>query len=246
MSVLKKRIGRRFERALNTYEKAAVVQAQMARRLVSCLAELRVSAGRVLEIGAGTGLFTRYFLEAFTPCFYLASDLLPACSRFFQGFPCYFVAADGEDPSWVKGPFDLIVSNATFQWFLALEQALKGYHALLVPGGHLAFTTFGPNTMKEVHWAAGKQSHLLPAHKLRQMGQKLFKKLKEEHLSVKLYFRDPLAVLRHIRATGAMGFLPTKWSLRELKTWQERYQGLKEEKGFPLTYETLLFVWEKR
>ncbi len=246
MSVLKKRIGRRFERALDTYDQAAVVQTQMAHRLVAALKELGISGERVLEVGAGTGLLTRLFLKNWSPRFFLANDLVPACGRFFRGLSCHFVAADGEDLSWLKGSFDLVVSNATFQWFLSLERALKGYHALLAPRGYLAFTTFGPNTMKEVHWAAGKESHLLPAHEIRKMGQKFFKNVREEHLELKLYFPDPLAVLKHIRATGAQGYLSSNWSLRALKAWQTRYQELKEEKGFPLTYETLLFVWEKR
>jgi malonyl-CoA O-methyltransferase len=148
MKKLKKRLVRRFERAIPAYDEAAVVQAEMAERLLSrlkpLLDEKQIRTPRVLEIGAGTGLPTRQAIKILAPTFYLASDLVPACGKCLRGLPVSFVAGDGENPSWIKGPFDLIISNATFQWFLDLAGALKKVSCPPCLGGNTCFYYLRP------------------------------------------------------------------------------------------------------
>ncbi len=243
----KHRLRHRFERALFTYDRAAVIQAQMATHLTDLLSQTIAPPQKVLEIGVGTGLFTRKFLEQFSPETFVATDLVRKCKEFLKGLPLYFVVADGEEPSWIKGPFDLIVANATFQWFLDLRKAFEAYHQLLGPKGILAFSTFGPQTMKEVFWALGQENppFLLGEKQINTLVARLFTPLKQETKLEKLYFIDPLGILRHIRATGALGHLPPRWSLKRLKAWQRRYLALKERSGLPLTYEMIFFVGQK-
>lgn len=247
MKELKKRLRQRFERALSSYDQAALIQAEMAERLVAAIRDLGRPFRRVFEIGSGTGLLTKPAYQALKPEFYLASDLVLRCAQYLNGHPrLYFVAGDGEAPSWVKGKFDLIISNATFQWFLDPEKALKRLSRLLETKGVLAFTTFGPMTMQEVLSAAGGRStHLLGPEKIKEIGQKLYKPLLEEVWPSFLYFQSPKEVLRHIRATGAMGFLPASWSLKALREWQRRYKEFRSPKGLRLTYQPMLFVWER-
>ena len=47
--------------------------------------------------------------------------------------------------------FDLMVSNACFQWLRNPQQTLRNLRRLLRPGGRLAFATFGPDTFQELH-----------------------------------------------------------------------------------------------
>ncbi len=248
MKELKKRLRQRFERALPSYDQTALIQAEMAERLVAVIRDLGRPFRRVFEIGSGTGLLTKPAYQVLRPEFYLASDLIPACAQYLNGYPrLYFVAGDGEVPFWVKGKFDLIVSNATFQWFLNLEKAFERLSSLLKPKGVLAFTTFGPMTMQEVLLAAGGRStHLLGMDRIKEIGQNFYESLLEEEWLSPLYFHSPKEVLRHIRATGAMGFLPANWSLKALKEWQRRYEEFKTSQGLRLTYQPMLFVWERR
>lgn len=46
--------------------------------------------------------------------------------------------------------FDLIVSGATFQWFVRPAATIRRLAGLLKPGGLLAFSTFGPQTFHEL------------------------------------------------------------------------------------------------
>lgn len=47
--------------------------------------------------------------------------------------------------------FDLIISNATFQWFNTPKETCQALSSLLTGEGILAFATFGPNTFYELH-----------------------------------------------------------------------------------------------
>ncbi len=246
---LKSILRRRFERALPYYNQAAIVQDEMAEKLVNSLLELSRKFNRILEIGSGTGLLTKRVISLFEPTFYLANDLVETCSLYLDnGKQLYFVVGDGEDPSWVRGPFDLIVSNATFQWFLDLPSAIKKFYNRLSEEGILAFTTFGPLTMQEVLKAAHQhqRSHLRGEDEIITIFRDFFKVIHKESWICKLYFQSPQKVLKHIRDTGALGFLSPKWSLREIKAWARRYTSLKDQKGLPVTYQPMLFILEKK
>ena len=77
MKVDKDLISKRFSKAVGTYDGAAAVQDAIAERMVSLLqyhdgrrgtaADGSNAVGKVLEIGCGTGLFTRKFLKAYSP-----------------------------------------------------------------------------------------------------------------------------------------------------------------------------------
>ncbi len=241
----KRLLRRRFSRALEEYDQAAVVQAEMASRLLKALYDLGISPARVLEVGAGTGLFTRKFEKVFNPAFYVASDIVPECAGFFRGSSCHFVAADGEQLPFRPGSFDLIVSNATFQWFLAPKVSFEEMARLLAPQGILAFTTFGPATMLELT-PSQRPPALLSAEELMRLKPASFYSLKTACWRKVLYFQSPEETLRHLRKTGAMGFLRANWSLKDLRLWKERYKAFGEERGFPLTFEPILMVWQKR
>lgn len=67
--------------------------------------------------------------------------------------------------------FDLIVSNAVFQWFTDYAAAFTQYHAYLEPGGYLMFSTLGAGTFKELYVCLkngqkGKSSCKLSDHRI--------------------------------------------------------------------------------
>jgi len=59
-----------------------------------------------------------------------------------------FRVADAED--FHDGRYDLITSNAAFQWFTDLPRSLESLAGLLAPGGTLSFSFFGPETYREL------------------------------------------------------------------------------------------------
>ncbi|MBD2869992.1 malonyl-ACP O-methyltransferase BioC [Paenibacillus arenilitoris] len=165
-------ISRRFERsAAGAYDANAGVQREMAGRLAGLCADNRDDGGgrpaRILEIGCGTGAFTEKLTAAWPNAQLTALDVAPAMLEAANrrlsssgsagseavGRNISFVRADAE--TWVSdaapASFDLIASNACFQWFSRPRQTLHELRRLLRPGGSLAFATFGPLTFRELH-----------------------------------------------------------------------------------------------
>ncbi|MWC30094.1 methyltransferase domain-containing protein [Paenibacillus sp. MMS18-CY102] len=66
-------------------------------------------------------------------------------------------------------PFQLIASNACFQWFQRPADTLRAFRQLLATNGMLAFTTFGPDTMRELH-ASFQEAYALAGRPYRHHG----------------------------------------------------------------------------
>jgi len=71
-----------------------------------------------------------------------------------------FVCADIGALPFATGVFDLVWSNLALQWVNDLPNALGEFRRVLKVGGLLWFTTFGPDTLKEIRAAfAGVDTH---------------------------------------------------------------------------------------
>ena len=61
---------------------------------------------------------------------------------------------------FASGTFGLVWSNLTLQWVAELPRAVAEMHRVLEIGGLVMFTTFGPDTLKELRAAfAGVDAH---------------------------------------------------------------------------------------
>ncbi|MBE0605192.1 MAG: methyltransferase domain-containing protein, partial [Deltaproteobacteria bacterium] len=112
----------------------------------------RGRAFRILEPGCGTGLYTRMLLDAFHGASVFGVDISEAmvrvAKRRIDDPRVRFGVADAEEIA--TGSFDLVTSNATFQWFLTLHRTLERMASLLSGGGVLTFSFFGPETYAEL------------------------------------------------------------------------------------------------
>src|SRR5512140_3199928 len=118
-SVIKQGIRRNFARRAGSYDRQACVQRLMAQGLLARIEGVLPRAGRLLEIGCGTGYFTGLLKQNCNGASLVALDLDPAlaaAARQRLGAPprVAWLVADGETLS--RGRFDAIVANASFQW----------------------------------------------------------------------------------------------------------------------------------
>jgi len=159
----KEQVCRHFGKMAKNYNDFAVVQKKMA----SSLKELAQNTGpfhRILEIGCGTGFFTQELARLYPHSHIIATDIsagmLKTAKENLSPFTnISYELQDGENLT-LSGPFDLIISNAAFQWFQDYHLAFEKFYKLLQPGGYLLYATFGNNTFQELHssFAAAHQS----------------------------------------------------------------------------------------
>ncbi len=151
---------RRFGRTASVYESVTPVQASMGGRLLdlACKALGRRDIRHVLELGCGTGRLTRKLINTFPEARIIAVDICPemvtqAAYKLKHDRLELFVADAEEIADEGEGIYDLIISNATIQWFTRPEEVLPAYHKRLKPDGCLALSSFGPDTFRELQAA---------------------------------------------------------------------------------------------
>lgn len=158
---LDKRLLRRsFSAAVDSYDASAVLQQEVGNRLIERLDLIRLNPRWVLDIGAGTGSTTRRLMKRYPRARFVALDLAPAMLRkarrrapLLRRLRC--ACADAEALPFGEARFDLVFSNLTFQWVNDLDRVFREVQRVLRPGGVLLFTSFGPDTLKELRqcWA---------------------------------------------------------------------------------------------
>ena len=157
----KRQARRAFERAAATYDAAAELQNEVGERMLERLDYVRLKPRRILDLGAGTGRFAADLLKRYRRAEVVALDIAPAMlthARSRGGWlrKPHCICADAERLPFADDSFDLIYSNLMLQWSTRLEDTLAGLRRVLAPGGLLMFTTFGPDTLRELRasWEA--------------------------------------------------------------------------------------------
>lgn len=154
------RVRRAFDRAADSYEQFAVLQNEVCKRLLEKLEIVKISPEYILDAGAGTGwaiptLFERY-RKAQVVALDLSENMLHKSGErggFFRA--PHLVCADIEHLPFADNTFDLVYSSLSMQWCNDLDAVLREAKRVLKPGGLFVFTTFGPDTLKELRhsWA---------------------------------------------------------------------------------------------
>ena len=220
-------IRNRFRRGLDTYSEAADIQPRMADKLCSMIASYRTHFPDVLEIGAGTGLLTDRLDHSITWDRRMVNDLVKECSRFHSHRgKTVFLPGDAEKLDW-GGTFDLICSNAAFQWMTDLPGFLKRLKSASNPDGLLAFSSFGPDNLKELTALTGAGLHYYSIEELTSMLERSCFQIHcaeaEKHIRK---FADPLDILKEMRRTGVNASTGKAWwTPRKLAEFRKEYRN---------------------
>ena len=144
-------VERNFSRHARHYEAYDAVQRTIGARLIARLGAERFA--RILDVGCGTGGYTRLLHERYggarTQGIDLSAAMIEEARRRVSGEGIEFVVGDAETAVF-DAPFDLITSNACFQWFANLDGTLARCAEALAKGGLLAFSSLGPGTFREL------------------------------------------------------------------------------------------------
>ena len=166
-------VRRAFARAAATYDAAAALQREVGARMASRLDYIRIAPRTILDAGCGTGEAVGELAARYAGARVVALDVGAAHGRgSARTRPARAVAvsppASGRAGRRRRSrrrslsaatstslplsgvAFDLVWSNLALQWVNDLPRAFAEFRRVLKVGGLFTFTTFGPDTLKEI------------------------------------------------------------------------------------------------
>ena len=199
-------IGWHFSKYAHAYDKHAQLQKLMAKKLASFLPN--DTPEQILEIGCGTGLFTKYLLNKSVKKIFL-NDISPemiSCMKLKIFLPPYSQIIHGNAELLKFQKVDMIAANAVFQWFKNPRVVLGRLNSYIKSNGSLVFSTFGPSTLEELRKVAPLESPVLLLSKnewcklIEEAGFIVHLSAKESH---KTFFPNTLSLLKNLQQIGA-------------------------------------------
>jgi malonyl-CoA O-methyltransferase len=154
-TISKRKIRRAFDRAADSYDEAAVLQKEVCSRLLEKLEYIKLSPQLILDAGVGTGEAIAPLMKRYKKSGLVALDL---SERMLAKAPAHvgllrkpeLVCADIEHLPFCEDSFELLFSSLTLQWCNDMQATMEDILRVLKPGGLLMFSTFGPDTLKEL------------------------------------------------------------------------------------------------
>ncbi|MXS84715.1 malonyl-[acyl-carrier protein] O-methyltransferase BioC [Nitrosomonas sp. HPC101] len=267
--VLDKRMLRRsFEQAAASYDQSAVLQREICDRMLSRLEYIKYVPGKIIDAGSGTGYGTRKLIERYPAAEIVPMDIaltmhdhartviaeqLPAWRRwlpFGRHQPEGYICADMEQLPLREASVGMIWSNLAIQWCNDLKQTFTEAYRVLENGGLLMFSTFGPDTLKElrqVFKSVDPFNHVNRFTDMHDVGDMLvgsgFSLPVMDMEYITLTYEDVRSVMRDLKAIGAHNVTHgRRRGLMGKAAWQQvidQYETLRQDGRLPATYEVV-------
>ncbi len=246
MQVNPKILKQKFEKSMPKYNENASVQREMAEQLVELLIKnFGANFGQVLELGAGTGLLTEILASRLTFNGITCNDIVEKSKFYLDKIlkDYTFIIGNSTKIKPVKR-FDLVVSNAMFQWFSSLSAALENSTRFLNDGGILAFSTFSTENFKEIRSALGLSLDYLSLNEIKLALEPHYEVIEALEYERVLEFATPLELLAHLKNTGVNSLSSKKMTFPEIKSFCESI-STKDGKA-RLTYAPVIVIVRKK
>ncbi|MBR6099564.1 malonyl-ACP O-methyltransferase BioC [bacterium] len=237
-----KTIKKQFRKSIGKYDENAVVQNIIAERIAKILSEYEFE--NVLEIGAGSGLLTAQIAKHIRYNEYYANDLVEKSEVYVKKYipNVKFFSGDFRKIKFNQ-KFDLVVSNAVFQWYENLDKIFEQCKNLLNPNGVLAFSTFSPDNFREIKAITGLSLEYKTEKEIISVLKKDFEIITSETTEHKMTFDNPLKILAHMKNTGVNSLSDTKWGVKEVKDFCDKYKT--QFPDLTLTYAPIIIAAKK-
>ena len=217
----KVRVRASFNRAANTYDAAAVLQKRVREEMLSRLDLVNIKPKAILDAGCGTGhgsfALQKRFSKANIVSLDLAFNMLqqtklqrPWLQKCLQKMlhQQHLLCADIENLPITSNSMGLVWSNLAIQWCNDLDGAFSELARVLQPEGLLMFSTFGPDTLKELRAATTNgHTHVSRFIDMHDIGDALIRAgfstpvLDVEHYT--LTYDDVKSVMTDLKGIGA-------------------------------------------
>ena len=257
----KKLMRRAFSRAANSYDATAVLQREVCTRMLERLEYIKLQPARILDVGSGTGWGTRQLMAKYPAAQMIALDIAIGMLRNARGQSSWWqklfsneksvaICADVEALPIASSSLDMVWSNLTVQWCNDLPATIVDLHRVLKVDGLLMFSTFGPDTLKELRQAfhgVDAHNHINRFADMHDIGDMLshggFAEPVMDMEYLTLTYGDVRSVLHDLKAIGANNATAGRsQGLMGKNAWKmlvENYEKLRRDGKLPATYEVI-------
>ena len=246
-----------FEKAAHSYDAAAVLQQEVANRLVERMDFMSMKPVSILDAGAGTGFISQLMASRFPKAKITALDLAHNMLKQSKGKRTFkqrwnkqfqYVNAEVENLPFADASVELIISGLTLQWCQDLPKVFKECKRVLAPGGLLLFSSFGPDTLKELRqsWAeVDDLAHVNAFADMHDVGDALMQSgfldpvMDMEMLTVT--YKDVKTVMRDLKQIGAHNVMQGRshniTGKNKLQKMIQSYEQFRVDSLLPVTHE---------
>jgi malonyl-CoA O-methyltransferase len=253
----KRQVAASFSRAAASYDSVAELQRAVGGELLQRLPQ-GFTPRRWLDLGCGTGYFSRVMAQAFPASQGLALDIAEGMLNHAQplGGAEHFIAGDAERLPLQDGSCELIFSSLAVQWCSDLAAVLSEAHRVLQPGGVLAFASLCVGTLDELRESWRAADGMVHVNRFRPFGtyQQLcdssgLRVLSLEQCPHVLHYPDVRSLTHELKALGAHNLNPGRpgglTGRARIVALVEAYEQFRQSQGLPATYQVVYAVLEK-
>jgi malonyl-CoA O-methyltransferase len=258
----RRQVRRNFNRAAAGYDSVAVLQREVGSRMLERLDYVRVAPQRVLDLGCGTGASLTALHERYPKAQLIGADLSESMLQagrgqrsrlrwllpFLRGNKTPLLAADAVALPFKAGSTSMLWSNLMLHWLDDPLPAFREMHRVLEVDGLLMFSTFGPDTLRELRESFGDgYVHTQRFGDMHDFGDMLIEcgfadpVMDMEVLTMTYASLDDL--FRDVRQSGAACAMQARrQGLMGRSAWQSMrvaYEALKQEGRLPATFEVI-------
>ena len=236
-----------FNKASSKYDEHAFLQKEIALRLSEKLNVISIDPKIIIDLGSGTGFMSSKVTEIFPSSNLICVDF--AQQSLLENNHSYKVCANAYQLPFASNSVDCIVSNLMMQWCPDTKTLLDECYRVLNPDGLFLFTTFGPDTLKELKrsWKViDNKTHVnefIDMHDIGdQMLQSGFQSPIMEMEKLILTYEKAIDLMHDLKAIGAQSVDNRSKSLTgktNFKKMIEMYESYRENGKLPATYEVI-------
>ena len=259
----KRHLRNAFERAATGYDQAAVLQREVSNRMLSRLEYIKYLPDIILDAGSGTGYGSQQLAKRYPASQLIAVDIAWAMlsharpdASWWQRWlllhkpqTCY-VCADIEQFPVKDDSVGMVWSNLALQWCNDLNHTFSEINRVLHTNGLFMFSTFGPDTLKELRQSfvqVDTFSHVNRFVDMHDIGDLLvhngFATPVMDMEYITLTYPDVMSVMRDLKAIGAHNVTQgRRQGLTGKNLWKkamDQYERLRQDGKLPATFEVV-------
>lgn len=247
----KRQVAASFSRAAASYDSVAELQRAVGGALLDSLPK-HFAPERWLDLGCGTGYFSRQLAQRFPASSGLAMDIAEGMLQHAQplGGARYFAAGDAERLPLADGCLDLVFSSLAMQWCGDFAAVLAEARRVLRPGGLLVFSSLCVGTLQELRDSWQEVDGFVHVNRFREFqryqalcGASGLTPLQLERRPRTLHFPDLRSLTHELKALGAHNLNPGRpgglTGRARMLALIDAYERRRDDAGLPVTYQVV-------